>query len=98
MKYSSPRHAEKCCILLILSEQGRYFFHGGSLEVVASVECVDGAVVPVGGGGACPQKSHAIRLGAVSTKLENVAIPTLIIQISKYCQGNCMRNWVWAQQ
>ena len=30
VKYSSPRHAEKCCILPILSEQGRYFFHDGS--------------------------------------------------------------------
>ena len=29
VKYSSPWHAEKCCILLILSEQGRYFFHEG---------------------------------------------------------------------
>ena len=27
VKYSSPRHAEKCSILPILSEQGRYFFH-----------------------------------------------------------------------
>ena len=27
VKYSSPLHAEKCCILPILSEQGRYFFH-----------------------------------------------------------------------
>ena len=78
---------------------GRYFFHGGSLEVVAFVECVDGAAVPVGGGwGLASEKSHVIRLGEVSTKLENVAIPTLIIQISKYFQGNCMRNWVWAQK
>ena len=30
VKYSSPWHAEKCCILLILSDQGRYFFHDGS--------------------------------------------------------------------
>lgn len=51
VKYSSPLHAEKCCILPILSEQGRYFFHGGSLEVVASVECVDGAAATVVGGG-----------------------------------------------
>ena len=29
VKYSSPRHAEKCSILPILSEQGRYFFHEG---------------------------------------------------------------------
>ena len=42
VKYSSPRHAEKCSILPILSEQGRYFFHGGSLEVaVVAVECLD---------------------------------------------------------
>ena len=27
VKYSSPLHAEKCSILPILSEQGRYFFH-----------------------------------------------------------------------
>ena len=27
VKYSSPLHAEKCCILPILSEQGRFFFH-----------------------------------------------------------------------
>ena len=37
---------------------GRYFFHGGSLEVVASVECVDGAAVPVVVSGAWPQKSR----------------------------------------
>ena len=37
---------------------GRYFFHGGSLEVAASVECVDGAAVPVGGIGGPPQKSR----------------------------------------
>ena len=79
---------------------GRYFFHGGSLEVaVVSVECVDGAAAPVGGGGGmASEKSHAIRFGEVSIKSENVAIPTLIIQISKYCQGICMRNWVWAQE
>ena len=27
VKYSSPRHAEKCSVLPILSEQRRYFFH-----------------------------------------------------------------------
>ena len=27
VKYSSPRHAEKRCILPILGELGRYFFH-----------------------------------------------------------------------
>ena len=27
VKYSSPLHAEKCCILPILSEQGRFIFH-----------------------------------------------------------------------
>ena len=38
---------------------GRYFFHGGSLEVaVVSVECVDGAAVPVDGIGGPPQKSR----------------------------------------
>ena len=47
VKCSSPLHAEKCSILPILSVQGRYFFHGGSLEVaVAAVECVDEAEVP----------------------------------------------------
>ena len=47
VKYSSPLHAEKCCILPILSEQGRYFFRGGSLEVmVVAVECVDEAEAP----------------------------------------------------
>ena len=45
-----------------------------------------------------PENSHAIRLGKVSIKYENVAIPTPIIQISKYDQGNCMRNWVPAQE
>ena len=41
MKYSSPWHAEKCCILLILSEQGRYFFHDGS-ELSGGVPCWGG--------------------------------------------------------
>ena len=45
-----------------------------------------------------PENSHAIRLGEVSIKSENGAIPTPIIQISKYSQGNCMRNWLWAQE
>ena len=68
VKYSSPRHAEKCSILTILSEQGRYFFHGGSLEVaVVAVECLDETEAPcrvsVHGSGArgwwlgLPQKS-----------------------------------------
>ena len=34
-----------------------------------------------------PENSHAIRLGEVSIKYENVAIPTPIIQISKYFRG-----------
>ena len=45
-----------------------------------------------------PQMSHAIRLGEDSTKLENVAIPTLQIHGLKWSQGNCMRNWLSAQQ
>ena len=45
-----------------------------------------------------PEKSHAIRLGEVSTKLENVAMPTIQFQDLKGSWGNCMRNWVWAQQ
>ena len=58
---------------------GRYFFHGGSLEVVvAAVECVDEAEAPMPCVNAYPpEKSHAIRLGEVSTKSENVAIPTI---------------------
>ena len=58
---------------------GLYFFHGGSLEVaVVSVECVDGAAVPVGGvGGMASEKSHVILLAEVLTKSENVAIPTI---------------------
>lgn len=27
VKYSSPRYVEKCNIMPILSEEGRYFFH-----------------------------------------------------------------------
>ena len=45
-----------------------------------------------------PPISHAIRLREISIKSRNVAIPTIIIQISKYSQGNCMRNWVWTLQ
>ena len=41
VKYSSPWHAEKCCILPILSEQGRYFFHDGS-ELGGGVPCWGG--------------------------------------------------------
>ena len=41
VKYSSPRHAEKCCILPFLSEQGRYFFHDGS-EPSGGVPCWGG--------------------------------------------------------
>ena len=37
--------------------------------------------------------SHAIHLNELSTKPRNVAIPTITIQVSKYSQGNCMRNW-----
>ena len=40
-----------------------------------------------------PPVSHAIRLHEISIKSTNVAIPTNTIQISKYSQGNCMRNW-----
>ena len=58
---------------------GRYFFHGGSLEMaVAAVECVDEAEAPMPRVSAYPpENSHAIRLGEVSTKSENVAIPTI---------------------
>ena len=39
---------------------------------------------PVGGGGAKPpEKSHVIRLPELSTKPQNVAIPTITIQIMK---------------
>ena len=48
VKHSSPRHAEKRCIFPIVGEQGRYFFHSGSLEVaVAAVECLDAADAPM---------------------------------------------------
>ena len=40
-----------------------------------------------------PPISHAIHLNELSTKPRNVSIPTITIQISKYSQGNCMRNW-----
>ena len=40
-----------------------------------------------------PPISHAIHLNELSKKPRNVAIPTITIQISKYSQGNCMRNW-----
>ena len=40
-----------------------------------------------------PPISHAIHLNELSTKPRNIAIPTITIQISKYSQGNCMRNW-----
>ena len=39
-----------------------------------------------------PPMSHAIRLGEVSTKSENVGIPTLQIHSLKESWGNCMRN------
>ena len=42
-----------------------------------------------------PEKSHAIRLGEVSTKSENVAIPMIVFQNSKGTWGNYVRNWVW---
>ena len=41
VKYSSPRHAERCRILPILSEKGRYFFHDGS-EPSGGVPCWGG--------------------------------------------------------
>ena len=44
-----------------------------------------------------PENSHAIRLGEVSIKSENGAIPTMLFQDSKGSWGNCMRNWLWAQ-
>lgn len=89
VKYSSPRHAEKCSILPSLSERGRYFFHGGSLEVaVVAVECLDETDTPMPRvsawlrhswvvAGTASEKSHVIRLGEVSIESENVAIPTL---------------------
>ena len=54
--------------------------------------------VPVGGRTSAKQKSHAIRLGEVSTTSGNVAIPTLWIQGLKQSWGNCMRNWVSVQE
>ena len=63
---------------------------------VAAMECVDEAEAPMPCVSAyAPEKSHAIRLGEVSTKSENVAIPTIRIQSLKESRGNCMRNWVW---
>ena len=56
------------------------------------------SVEGAGGQLSLPQMSHAIRLGEDSTKLENVAIPTLQIHGLKWSQGNCMRNWLSAQQ
>ena len=48
---------------------------------VAAVECVDEAEAPMPRVSTYPpEKSHAIRLGEVSTKSENVAIPTISIQ------------------
>ena len=40
-----------------------------------------------------PPIPHAIRLHEISTTPRNVAIPTITFQISKYSQGNCMRNY-----
>ena len=40
-----------------------------------------------------PPIPHAIRLHEISTTSRNVAIPTITFQISKYSQGNCMRNY-----
>ena len=63
---------------------------------VAAVECVDEAEAPMPRVSAyAPEKSHVIRLGEVSTKSENVAIPMIVFQNSKGTWGNCMRNWVW---
>ena len=45
-----------------------------------------------------PEKSHVIRLGEVSIKSENVAIPTIQVQNLKQLYGNYVRNWVWAQR
>ena len=45
---------------------------------VAAVECVDEAEAPMSCVTAyAPEKSHVIRLGEVSMKSENVAIPTI---------------------
>ena len=50
-------------------EQGEFFRACGAWSVVqASV------------GGLSPEKSHVIRLGEVSIKSENVAIPTIVFQ------------------
>lgn len=47
---------------------------------VAAVECVDEAEAPMPCVSAyAPEKSHAIRLGEVSTTSENVGIPMLLI-------------------
>ena len=40
----------------------------------------------------CPENSHAIRLGEVSTKAGNAAIPTLRSHGLKEPRENCMRN------
>ena len=40
-----------------------------------------------------PPIPHAIRLHEISTTPRNVAIPTITFQVSKYSQGNCMRNY-----
>lgn len=68
---------------------GRYFFHGGSLEVVVvAVGCLDEteALMPRVSAwlrhswvvaGTASEKSHAIRSSEVSIKSEKVAIPTL---------------------
>ena len=40
-----------------------------------------------------PEISHVIRLDEVSTKSENVAIPTIGIQNLKESQGNYVRNY-----
>ena len=66
---------------------------------VEAVECVDEAEAPMPCVSAYPpEKSHAIRLGEVLTKSENVAIPTIRIQGLKELRGNCMRNWAWVQE
>ena len=63
----------------------------------ALVPSVSGEAV----GGCCesaPEKSHVIRLGEVSIKSENVAIPTIIFQNLKGMWGNYVRNCVWVQE
>ena len=63
---------------------------------VVAVECVDEAEAPMPCVSAYPpEKSHVIRLGEVSTKSENVAIPMIVFQNSKGTWGNYVRNWVW---